>query len=130
MALSGVGDSVLWSWPQWARSRAEERLLRSPAVGHFWQAYPGHFSIVPKTSIVRLDPTVQLPYLVQFSGGMERQLAKGTTLAVQYVGARGIQQFRSRDANAPLAPDRPRPDLRFTNVRQIESAGRIEQNVL
>jgi hypothetical protein len=83
------------------------------------------------TSIVRLDPSVQLPYVIQFSTGIERQLAKGTTVAVQYVGVRGIQQFRSRDANAPSSPPSPaRPDLRFSTVRQIESAGRLEQNAL
>jgi hypothetical protein len=83
------------------------------------------------TSVVRLDPAVQLPYVIQFSAGIERQLAKGTTVAVQYVGVRGIQQFRSRDANAPPSPTLDlRPDPRLSIVRQIESAGRLEQNAL
>ncbi len=89
----------------------------------------GRFDGLP-TSIVQLDPMVQLPYIIQFSAGVERQLAKATTLAVQYVGVRGIQQFRSRDANAPLFSNAPRPDPRYSAVRQIESAGRLAQNLL
>ena len=78
------------------------------------------------TSIHQLDPAVQLPNTMQFSVAVERQLAKKTTLAVSYIGTRGVQQFRSRDANAPLPSNfsvRPNPALNV--LRQIESAGRV-----
>ena len=68
---------------------------------------------------------------MQFSLGFERQLAKKTTLAVNYVGTRGVQQFRSRDANAPLPPGfAPGPTPPSTSLREIESAGRVEGNAL
>jgi hypothetical protein len=74
---------------------------------------------------------VELPNTMQFSFGVERQLAKKTTLAVNYVGARGVQQLRSRDANAPLPPAfAARPDVSVTVVREIESAGRVVGNSL
>jgi hypothetical protein len=75
--------------------------------------------------ITRLDPNVNLPLLVQFSLGVERQLQKSTSLAITYFGARGFDQFRSRDINAPLPPAyATRPDASIGVLRQIESAGR------
>ncbi len=83
------------------------------------------------TSIHRLDPAVQLPNIMQFSFGVERQLAKKSTLAINYNGTRGVQQLRSRDANAPLPPNfEARPDRAVNVLRQIESAGRVEGNAL
>lgn len=93
-------------------------------------AIPPDFSLFP-TSIHRLDSRVQLPNTMQFSLGLERQLAKKTTLSVNYIGTRGVQQLRSRDANAPLPPDfAARPDSRVNVLRNIESAGRVEANSL
>lgn len=75
------------------------------------------------TSIVRLDPTVKLPYLAQFGLGVERQLAKTTTVTVNYYGTRGVSLFRSRDVNAPPPPDySARPNPAFSVWRQIESS--------
>jgi hypothetical protein len=83
------------------------------------------------TSIARLDPRVELPTTIQFSAGAERQLSKKTTLAVNFVGVRNTQQFRSRDANAPLPPlFNFRPDPGINVFRQIESAGRASANSL
>ena len=82
-------------------------------------------------SIDRLQPGIQLPNVMQFSAGFETQLAKKTTLAVNYVGTRGVQMLRSRDANAPLPPlFASRPDPRVNVLRQIESAGRMSGNSL
>jgi hypothetical protein len=68
---------------------------------------------------------------MQFSFTLERQLAPKTLLAVNYNAVRGVEQFRSRDANAPLPPRfAGRPDPRVNVLRQIESAGRVEQNAL
>jgi outer membrane receptor protein involved in Fe transport len=83
------------------------------------------------TGIHQLERGVQLPNTMQFSFGMERQLAKKTTLAVNYVATRGVQQLRSRDANAPMPPGfAARPDPLVNVLREIESAGRVEANAL
>lgn len=76
-------------------------------------------------SITRLDPDIRTPYTVQYSATVERQLSKATTLAVAYLGFRGVSQFLSRDVNAP-APHAysVRPDPVFGVLREIESAGR------
>lgn len=83
------------------------------------------------TSIARLQPRAELPEVFQFSAGVERQLARRTTLAVQYVGTRGWHQFRSRDANAPLPPAfAARPDPAVNALRVIESACRLQGDAL
>src|SRR5262249_34379981 len=61
--------------------------------------YPDPGAIGP-TSIVRLDPMVKLPYLLQFGVGVERQLARTTVMTVNYYGTKGVSVFRSRDVNA------------------------------
>ncbi|MBE3071526.1 MAG: TonB-dependent receptor [Acidobacteria bacterium] len=50
---------------------------------------------------------------------------KGTTLAVNYIGARGFDLFRSLDINAPPPPlYAARPDPTHVVIRQIQSVGR------
>jgi outer membrane receptor protein involved in Fe transport len=76
-------------------------------------------------SVTRLDPNISIPYTVQYSVAVERQLHKSTTVGVSYNGSRGIDRFRSRDINAPLPPlYAARPDAAFGVIRQIESSGR------
>jgi hypothetical protein len=83
------------------------------------------------TSIHRLEPGPELPGVVQFSASVERQISKRSLLSVAYNGTRGVQQFRSRDANAPLPPSfASRPDPAVNVLRYIESAGGLEGNSL
>ena len=85
----------------------------------------------PAPGVTRLASGIQLPQVLQFSAGIERQVAKKTTLAVNYVGTRGWYQLRSRDSNAPVPPAlAARPDPRFSQLRTIESASRMEVNAL
>jgi len=91
--------------------------------------YPDPLSGGPLTAqpigITRLKPNINLPYVVQFSFGVEQQLQKSTSLAITYFGSRGFDQFRSRDINAPLPPAYvARPDASIGVLRQIESEGR------
>ena len=83
------------------------------------------------TDVVQFDPSIREPYSIQYSLGVERQLAKRTTLAVTYNGSRGIDLLRSRDTNAPLPPDYtviPNPGIGI--LRNIESSGRQAGNAL
>ena len=86
---------------------------------------PGSSLVTSPTSLVQLSPGLVIPHTVQFGGGIERQLAKSTTLAVTYTGARGFNLFRSRDLNAPPPPlYLARPDPSHATIREIESTGR------
>jgi hypothetical protein len=83
------------------------------------------------SSLTRLATGTELPQVFQFNLGIERQLAKKTVLAINYVGTRGSHQFRSRDGNAPLPPDfAGRPDPHINVLRFIESLSRLEGNAL
>jgi hypothetical protein len=90
--------------------------------------FPDPFGVGP-TNVVRLDPTVRIPYTLQYSAGIERQLGKSTTLTAGYTGVRGVHLFRSRDVNAPAPPlYAVRPDPSLGVLRQIESAGDLESH--
>ncbi|MFI5059592.1 MAG: carboxypeptidase regulatory-like domain-containing protein [Candidatus Acidiferrales bacterium] len=83
------------------------------------------------TSEVLLDPRSRMPYTVQYSMGVERQVTQKSTFSATYVGSRGIDLYRSRDVNAPPPPDfLARPDAALGQVRQIESDGYLKSNTL
>ena len=81
------------------------------------------------TSVVVLDPRLRIPYTIQYSIGIERQVTAKSTFSATYVGSRGIDLFRSRDINAPTASNsaaRPNPNL--GQERQLESEGCQKSN--
>ena len=91
-------------------------------------SYPDPFQSAPASadppSVVQIAPGAQIPQTLQFSVGVDRQLGKGKTASVTYIGAKGYHLFRSRDINAPAPPDYSvRPDPQFSAVREVESDG-------
>jgi hypothetical protein len=95
--------------------------------------YPVTPSQVAETppGITKLDPRLKIPYQIAFSAGVERQVTAKSTLAVSYVGNRGIDMFRSIDANAPAPPDyAARPDPSYGQIRQMQSEGHQKSNSL
>ena len=91
----------------------------------------GSAQATPPPSIVRLANDFSMPYTLQYSVGVERPLRKGTTVALTYIGARGVDLFRSRDVNAPPPPlYAVRPDSAYGVVREIESNGRQHSDSL
>jgi Carboxypeptidase regulatory-like domain len=91
---------------------------------------PADLAGVP-TSLVQLDPRLRIPYIFQYSFGIERQITSKSTFSATYVGTRGIDLFMSRDINAPLAPDYlARPNPAFGQIRQMESEGYQKGNSL
>jgi len=107
------------------RSRAA-RLFRYRLLD---PAYPDPFAggieTLPPGDLVTLAGDVSIPYTLQYSAGVEREVRKGTTLTVTYIGSRGVDLFRSRDVNAPPPPlYLARPDSTLGQVRQIQASGR------
>jgi hypothetical protein len=83
------------------------------------------------TSVVKLDPGARIPYTIQYSGGVERQVTAHSTFSAMYVGSRGIDLFRSLDANAPLPPAYTViPNHSLGQVREIQSEGYQKSNAL
>jgi hypothetical protein len=104
-------------------------LLRFIPVNPIYPETPASLTGVP-SSIVDLDPRLRIPYTVQYSIGVERQVTAKSTFSATYVGSRGIDLFRSIDANAPLpgAVVRSNPDI--GQQRQIQSDGYQKSNAL
>jgi hypothetical protein len=86
--------------------------------------------------IAQISPAVRAPYTMQAALTLERQLPKGTTLALTYTNSRALRLLRSADINAPFLGtynpavsdsgvfplDRPGP------VFQMETNGAYKQN--
>jgi hypothetical protein len=92
---------------------------------------PGDSISTLPTNLVELAPASHMPYSTHYSFGVEREITKSASLAVTYRGVVGSDLFRSRDINAPLAPNYltvPNPQFGF--IRQIEFEGRQVQNAL
>ncbi|HEV3511034.1 MAG TPA: carboxypeptidase-like regulatory domain-containing protein [Candidatus Sulfotelmatobacter sp.] len=97
-------------------------------------SYPINPAVVAQSpaSLVTLDPRARIPYVLQYSIGVERQLTAKTTLSAVYIGNRGIDSFRSIDANAPVlvAGNWVSPNPSLGQVREIQSEGYMKGNAL
>jgi len=89
------------------------------------------------SNIARFASNVRAPYTIQSSFGIEHQLYKTITLTAAYRNSVQVKSFRSRDANAPVLPPNPdpqmiypRPNPNFGQIQQIESGGRQLLNAL
>jgi hypothetical protein len=84
------------------------------------------------TSMVVLDPRTQMPYTLHYSVGVERQVTAKTTFSAVYIGHRGIDRFRSIDANAPVlvAGNWVRPNPTIGQLREMQSDGYMKGNAL
>jgi hypothetical protein len=73
---------------------------------------------LPASRIIR-DPQIEMPYVQQFSIGVQRQIGGLGQLFANYFQQRGIHQLRGHNLNAPL--DGVRPNPAFGNITQVES---------
>jgi Carboxypeptidase regulatory-like domain len=97
-------------------------------------SYPVNPSVLSQipVSVVTLDPRAHIPYILQYSLGVERQVTAKSTFSAVYIGTRGVGSFRSIDANAPILIGgnylRPNPSL--GQVREMQSEGYSKGNAL
>ncbi|MBV8817651.1 MAG: TonB-dependent receptor [Acidobacteriaceae bacterium] len=103
-----------------------------------------YYPNVPPTSALtavgsagyQVDKNLRAPYTIQSAIGVERQLPKNTTIAVNYTNSRGVHLLRSRDINAPLPGTYTttgtgvRPYGGNGEIFQYESDGFYRQNQL
>jgi hypothetical protein len=91
-------------------------LYPDPFAGGIGQAVPA--------SLRTMSNGLVATYTSNFSGSVERQLNSRSTLSIAYDYIRGSHLFRSRNVNAPVAPDfLVRPDPAQGNIYQLESSG-------
>ncbi|MGA8492815.1 MAG: carboxypeptidase regulatory-like domain-containing protein [Terriglobales bacterium] len=87
----------------------------------------------PSPTRYQIASNLRAPYTMQSAVGVERQVAKGTTMAVTYINSYGEHQVFIRNANAPLPGTYPpgvRPFGGTDNIYQYESEGIFRQNQL
>src|ERR1700693_5259435 len=84
------------------------------------------------TSVVTLDSHARIPYSIQYSIGVERQVTAKSTASAVYIGNRGMDSFRSIDANAPtlVGENYVSPTPTLGQDRQIQSEGYLKGNAL
>jgi hypothetical protein len=92
---------------------------------------PAVLAQVP-TSVVTLDSHARIPYALQYSIGVEQQVTAKSTASAVYIGNRGIDVFRSIDANAPVfvGGNYVYPNPALGQDRQIQSEGYLKGNAL
>jgi hypothetical protein len=86
----------------------------------------------------RIDSKLHAPYTEQIALSLDRQLSTSATLAISYLGSRGVHQLLSRNINAPLPgtynSSEPtsgvRPFGNIGNIYQYESRGMFNQKEL
>lgn len=64
--------------------------------------FPSAPPITAPSSVQEMSPGLRAPYILQSALTVERQLARGTTLALTYTNSHGLHQLRTLDVNAPL----------------------------
>ncbi|MHB8215088.1 MAG: TonB-dependent receptor [Candidatus Sulfotelmatobacter sp.] len=119
---SPIGDLLHFNGVNLLRFIVDQPLVSYPMN-------PALLAQVP-TSLVTLDPRARIPYQVQYSIGVERQVTAKSTFSAAYIGNRGIDSFRSVDANAPVGGSVVRPNPALGQVRQIQSEGYLKGNAL
>ena len=81
---------------------------------------------VNKQTFRYLASDIRTPYLLQTSVGIDRQLPKNTSVAVNYIFSRGIHNLRAVNLNAPINGVEPLPGRGFQYY--YESNGFSRQN--
>ena len=76
-------------------------------------------------ALAQLQPDAKLPYQIQYGLSIERQFGEKATVSVSGYAARGIDEFRSVDVNAPTIASgcTKRPDPSYGRIRQMQTAG-------
>jgi hypothetical protein len=121
---SPIGDLLHFNGVNLLRYIVDQPLVSYPIN-------PLALALVP-TSVVTLDPHARTPYSIQYSIGVERQVTAKSTASAVYIGNRGMDSFRSIDANAPIlvGGNYVPPDPTLGQDRQIQSEGYLKGNAL
>ncbi len=102
----------------------QDLVIRNPG---FPNPFNGSEVQVLPPSRITLEPQLNLPYVEQWSLGLERQIAKKFMLRANYLYQRGVHLIRGHNINAPFFGSL-RPDPAFGNINQVESTANSSLN--
>ena len=111
------------------------------ACNQFFQNYPALPTVAQLkqlsatvSTIYQINPDLRAPYVIQSAVSVERQITKSSNVTISYLNSRGVHQFLSLNANAPLPgtpfSSGPRPHPSAGNIYQYASEGIFKQNQL
>jgi carboxypeptidase family protein len=109
---------------------------QNPAPCSFYPNVPPVNQLPAQTvpTIYQINPDLRAPYIIQSAVSVERQITKSSNITISYLNSRGVHQFLSLNANAPLPgtpfSGGPRPDPSAGNIYQYASEGIFKQNQL
>jgi hypothetical protein len=143
------GQDLIRAFDTNATTGAGITLTPAGAGGNLIPTFPNAFASfsslpaasIPALNITYFDPHFEAPRTIQWTGGVEHEIASGTTVSVDLIMSntvhgdymRNINLFPSTatDANGrPLYNNLVRPDMQFNQIRVIESASRATYNAL
>ncbi len=101
---------------------------------------PSFFPVIPSlntltsnlqaTAIRQIDPNLHAHLMSQMAIGVERQLPKNISMAMNYTRTHGVHVDRSRNINAPMPGTGIRPYGGTNNIFNYESSGIFNQQQL
>jgi hypothetical protein len=102
-------------------------LVRSPGFFYTTAMSPSMLGLTPESAAQFITASnLRTPYLIQSALSVERQLARRTTLSVNWTDTRGVHQFVTSDINAPL-PSGLRPLANMGDIFEYQSDGLLKQ---
>jgi Carboxypeptidase regulatory-like domain len=102
-------------------------LVRDPDFFSTTPLTPAALGLTPEAGVQFVTAAnLRTPYLIQSALSVERQLARRTTLSVNWTDTRGVHQFVTSDINAPL-PDGLRPFPNMGDIFEYQSDGLLKQ---
>ena len=96
--------------------RQRDLIVQNPG---FPDPFTGGTQMVLPPSKIVADSQLTMPYVEQFSFGVQRQLGNMGRIFANYFYQRGVHQLRGHNINVPV--DGIRPDANFGNITQVES---------
>ena len=102
----------------------QDLVIRNPG---FPDPFSGSSSTVLPPSRITLAEDLRLPYVLQWSAGIEQQIAGKYFLRAGYFYQRGVHLIRGHNINAPLAGS-VRPDPTAGNINQVEASANSRFN--
>jgi hypothetical protein len=101
----------------------------------FFQNYPqlppvSQLQAQTGSTIYQINPELRAPYIVQSAVSLERQVTKGANVTISYLNSRGVHQFLSRVANAPLPGGPGSGPAPGSYIYEYSSEGLFKQNQL
>ena len=115
MFYDRVGSDLILSTLRYNGTNQQQYIINNP---DFFPNVPSpsELSGLQPQTVQAFNPNLRAPYLMQIALGVERQLPRSTTVAVNYTGSRGAHMLRSQVL--PVVENRPDRDHVRLRVRR------------